>query len=185
MVGDGFKVQEAKVLLQGTENTERVRQFHDQIMVLRGAAFNGLVAFSLCLFWWIAQFRSRAWALAAPLLYFLPGVIALCNHILGRGASEPPYMEFTLIVLAVAGWYVMWPRQQKEKGGDSQPGKTSVDTQTGEKGADSLGAQKERQRILGYLLLAAFLTLTASLGWWSTQVLYDRQVIYSYKALTK
>ena len=52
---DIFQYQEAAVLLQGTDATERIRQYHDQIMVLRGAAFNSLIAFSLCLFWWSSQ----------------------------------------------------------------------------------------------------------------------------------
>jgi hypothetical protein len=32
-------------------------------------------------------------------------------------------------------------------------------------------------------MLAAFLSSTAFLGWWATQVLYDQQVFYSYQAL--
>jgi hypothetical protein len=156
--GDSFHVDEAKVLSRGTDPNVRLRQFHDQIMVLRGAAFNGMVAFSLCLFWWFTKSQSRLLRLAVPLVYFLLGGTALYHHLLERSASEPPYMEFTLLVLAFAGWYVLWPR--------------------------ALEAQKGRGRIrFGYLLLAAFLTVAASLGWWSTEVLYDQQVIYSYQAL--
>jgi hypothetical protein len=35
MVGEVFHIQEAELLLKGSDATERVRQFHDQIMVLR------------------------------------------------------------------------------------------------------------------------------------------------------
>ena len=36
-----------------------------------------------------------------------------------------------------------------------------------------------------YLVLAIFLTVAGFLGWWATQVLYDQQVIYSYRALSE
>lgn len=35
------------------------------------------------------------------------------------------------------------------------------------------------------MLLSFFLTLAVTLGWWSTEVLYTEQVIYSYQALNK
>lgn len=161
-----FRVQEGALLLQGTDQTERLRQFHDQIMVLRGASFNGLIAFSLCLFWWSAQFKSwLRWA--TPLLYFIPGLNASYHHFLDRPSTDPPYMEFTLLVLAGAGWYVLWPDAPKPKAGQEQPNSPN-------------GPGPIR---FGYLVLAAFLTVTATLGWWATQVLYDEQVIYSsYRA---
>ena len=42
---------------KGGDYTVRLRQLHDQVMVLRGAAFNGVIAFSLCLFGLGAKFR--------------------------------------------------------------------------------------------------------------------------------
>jgi hypothetical protein len=33
-----------------------------------------------------------------------------------------------------------------------------------------------------YVTLSLFLTVSVFLGWWATQVLYDQQVIYSYRA---
>jgi hypothetical protein len=161
-----FRFQEATVLLQGTDNTERLRQFHDQIVVLRGAAFDGMIVFSFCLFWWLAGFHSQLrWA--APLALSLLGINATYNHVLERPASDPPYMEFTLLALAAAGWYVLWPRAPKARGAPKQA-----------------PAQNGRGRIrFVYLILSAFLAATAFLGWWSTQVLYDQQVFYSYQAI--
>jgi hypothetical protein len=40
-VGEVFRIQEAELLMKGSDANERLRQFHDQIMVLRGAAFDG------------------------------------------------------------------------------------------------------------------------------------------------
>lgn len=161
-----FRFQEAAVLLQGTDDTQRPRQFHDQIMVLRGAAFNGMIAFALCLFWWSAEFRSRLrWA--APLLLSLLGFNALCNHLTERNAADPPYMEFTLLILAAAGCYLLWVRKPQAK-----PAPAAKDV------ANAKGVPRA-----AYLLLAVFLSFTAYLGWWATQVLYDQQIFYSYQAL--
>jgi hypothetical protein len=161
--GDVFHVHEATVLLRGTDQTERLRQFHDQIVVLRGAAFNGMIAFSCCLLWWISRFRSR-WRYAALSLYLFPGIVASVNH-LSHHIDDPPYMEFTFLVLAAAGGCLLWQRRpQKEAALQARDGRGEIR--------------------FAYLLLSLFLTVSAFLGWWATQVLYDQQVIYSYKALS-
>jgi hypothetical protein len=165
LAGNIFHVHEATVLLKGTDPTERLRQFHDQIMVLRGAAFNGMIAFSLCLFWWISKFRSW-WRWAVLSLYLFPGTVASVNHFTDH-MHEPPYMEFTFLVLAAAGWRLLWQHRPKKKGAHTEP-----------------RAQNGPGEIrFVYLLLTLFLTVSAFLGWWATQVLYDQQVIYSYQAL--
>lgn len=165
---DVFYTHEAAVLLKGTDETERIRQYHDQIIVLRGAAFNGLIAFSLYLFRWSAQVqRGLGWF--ASSFCALLGCIALSHHFSVTPLSAPPYMEFTLFALAAAGWYILWKYTPK--------------------GARVRGKLQPRTRLkpvpFGYLVLAAFITVTASLGWWATQVLYDQQVIFSYEALNQ
>jgi hypothetical protein len=162
-----FRFQEATVLLQGTDATERLRQFHDQIMVLRGAAFDGMLAFSLCLFWWSSRFRSW-FRYAVLLLYLFPGAIATWNHYRGH-PNGPPYMEFTLLTLAASGWHLLWKRRPKKQDPHERH---PVHVAPGE-------------IRFAYLLLSLFLTLSAFLAWWATQVLYDEQVIYSYQSLTE
>jgi hypothetical protein len=164
--GEVFHVHEATVLLKGTDATERIRQFHDQIVVLRGAAFNGMLAFSLCLFWWVSKSHS-AWRWTALSPYLFLGGVASVNHCLDH-AHDPPYMEFTLLVLAAAGGGLLWRRAP-----------TRIDPQAEPRSQNARGEIR-----FVYLLLAAILTFTAFLGWWATQVLYDQQVIYSYKALS-
>jgi hypothetical protein len=170
--GDVFHVHEATLLLRGSDATERLRQFHDQIMVLRGAAFNGMLVFSLCMFWWVSKFRSR-WRWAVLLFYLFPGAVAWVNHLRDH-AHDPPYMEFTFLSLAAAGGCLLWQRRPLGDEAHGEPGTQNGHTQNG---------QGEIRFIC--LFLAAFLTFTAFLGWWATQVLYDQQVIYSYKALSE
>jgi hypothetical protein len=161
-----FRFQEAMVLLQGTDPTERLRQFHDQIMVLRGAAFDGMLAFSLCLFWWSAKFQSW-WRWVVLLTYLIPGTITTWNHLRGH-PNGPPYMEFTLLSLAAAGCRLLWKYRLRK--GDATP------------------VSEEPKSLppvrFAYVALSLFLTASAFLGWWATQVLYNEQVIYSYQALS-
>jgi hypothetical protein len=164
---DFFHVEEGKLLLQGTDKNERLRQYHDERMVLRGAAFDGLVTFSLCLFWWSSERRSKL-RYAVPFVYLIPGGIALYNHLFReRSESNPPLLEFTLLVLALAGLYLVWRRRPQ---GKVSAGEAAEQNATG-------------HIRTSYLVLSLLLTVTAFLGWQATEVLYDQQVIYSsYKA---
>lgn len=160
-----FHVREAAVLFKGTDANERLYQYHNQIMVLRGATFSGLVAFSLCLFWWSTGLRSwLAWGTVA--IYFCPAMFASVEHIRDRrcGHSGPPYMEFTLFALAATGAYLLWIYG---------PRGNSVHRQA----ARACGQGRIKP---AYLVLSALLTFAAFFGWWATEVLYDQQVIYSF-----
>jgi hypothetical protein len=104
-IQDLFHIQESAVLLDGEDKTERLRQYHDQITVLRGAAFNGFVAFALCLFGCSAKYRNTVgWA--APSLFLLAAIVAFISHV-GSRQLEPPFMESTLIVLGLAGLFIL------------------------------------------------------------------------------
>lgn len=148
-----FHLQESTLLLEGEDKTERLRQLHQQIIVLRGAAFNGLVAFALCFFGWCAKHRLkvRLFLALVPLVVLLAGAYALCQHVKGRVLDNPPYMEFTLFVLGLAGSFALWKRAQRNYG-------------------------------VG-LVLSLLLAPMAWFAWWWTEVLYDEQVIYSFYAL--
>lgn len=178
---DVFGFEEAAVLLKGEDATLRLRQLHDQVMVLRGAAFNGVIVFALCIFAWAAALRREpkaTWMLyvlqATPALCILAGLVALYHHVGERAPSDPPYMEFTLLLLGAIGAKLAWGRswlQQSERT-LSAPAVTHVG-----KAAKSCWRKQEWSQIA---LLSLILTAAAFLGWWATQVVYAQQVIYSY-----
>jgi hypothetical protein len=149
-----FRLQEAALLLNGQDRTERLRQLHDQIGVLRGAAFDGILAVVLCLFcWWARLGKKVRWLLGlVPLLFLVLGLHSLYAHFQQSGINEAPFMESTVILLGAAGLRGLYK-------GESRP---------------SYGH--------GLFLLLLLFFVVAYLGWWRTEVLYSRQVIYSFYA---
>jgi hypothetical protein len=158
-----FYLQESAIQLNGEDKTERVRQLHDQVFVLRGAAFNGLLAFVLCLFAWGAGLRSKLrWVI--PMGVLIPAFIAVYHHLGERPIVDPPFMEFTLLGLGASGVYLLWKGPRLVKVGDEE--KEFV----------------PRKFRAGLLVLSLFLTVAAFLAWWSTEALYCQEVIATYYA---
>jgi hypothetical protein len=175
---DLFGLQENQLLLKGEDDTLRLRQLHDQVMVLRGAAFNGLIAFSLCLFALGAKIRRAGanpwlrWSLVpVPVVYVIVAGFAILNHFKERSPSEPPYMEFTLAFLGVAGAWLIWKRPQELSEGAQRRHILAN---------DSNGTYWRKERWGLWSGLAFLLMFAAALGWWSTETFYTQQVIYSY-----
>lgn len=164
LVQEVFRLQDSVLLLEGVDKIDRLKQYFDQINVLRGAAFNGFILFSLALFGVIGQLKKR-WAIHRALepLFFLPalaGIIyalkSLWNHWLVNANSrysDPPLAEIVVFLLAVIGLLVAWkPEGQK-------PGK-----------------ELPYARIC---CIALVLIVVSIGGWWWTEVTYDLQVIHS------
>ena len=88
-------------------------------------------------------------------------------------------MEFTLLLLAAAGAWLLWRKPKPRINGTA--GTTTSQPSW----------QKRRPSQIGWLdahwpplvVVSAILTAAAILGWWSTEVLYAEQVIYSYDSL--
>jgi hypothetical protein len=158
-----FYLQESAIQLNGEDKTERVRQLHDQVFVLRGAAFNGMVAFTLCLFAWGTEWGSKLrWIL--PVAVLVPTSIALYHHLGERPIADPPFMEFTLLLLTASGAYLLWKGPRLEKDEDEEK-------------------RFARRKIrLGLVMLSLVLAFAAFLAWWSTETLYCQLVIDTYYA---
>jgi hypothetical protein len=180
-VADIFGLQENALMDKGGDFTVRLRQLHDQVMVLRGAAFNGVIGLLLCLFALGAALRREklgSWLslvlVPVPVVLFAVALIATVNHFEEHLPADPPYMEFTLLLLALVGAWLVWKRplpqtqdQARAKEADSAP-------KTGTK------CSWKKEQWAGLVVLSAVLTAAAFLGWWSTEVLYGKQVVYSY-----
>jgi len=163
-----FSVQEAALLLAGEDKVSRLRLIHQQIMVLRGAAFDGLITWILCVLGWNATQRwglwqYRAWRYLLPVAVMFYAFYAFGNHfaLLGQGPKpppfqltldDPPFTEITLLLLGVGGCYVVFKEVR-----------TSWPRGTG--------------------WVSFLFTVLAYSGWYWTEILYDRMVIYSFYAV--
>lgn len=180
---DIFGLQENALMVQGGDYTTRLRELHEEVMVLRGAAFNGVITIFLCLFAWgsaLGREKPGSWVRRAimlvPVLCLVAAVSALGNHFEGYSfPADPPLIEFTLLLLAGGGTWLVWRRPLWHSA-----------HQTAAKHADS-GKKEEEARPSwqndhwGRLVaLSIVLTAAVFLGWWSTEVFYAQQVIYSY-----
>jgi hypothetical protein len=181
IVADIFGLQENALMDKGGDYTVRLRQLHDQVMVLRGAAFNGVIGFSLCLFAFGAALRREkpgSWLgltlVPVPALVFGVALKATFNHFAEHLPSDPPYMEFTLLLLALAGGWLVWRRPSPQTPDQARAKEAGTGRNTGTK------CDWQKEHWAGLVVLSAILAVAAVLGWWSTEVLYGEQVIYSY-----
>jgi hypothetical protein len=201
---DMVGLQETALMVKGGDYTLRLRQLHDQIMVLRGAAFNGFIGFSLCLFACGAKLKSsqekrsrwQNWVLVpVPAIYLVVALIATFHHFGGREpSSDAPYMEFTLLLLALAGAWLIWKPASwlgqvgaKQAAGGAavnlaaaNPAPTGVTPKNVTPGNPAAQCEWRIEHWMRLAALSAVLTTAAFLGWWSTETLYGEQVIYSY-----
>ena len=178
-----FSLQESKLLLVGEEKLGRLREFHDQIVILRGAALNGLVLGALSCFGLCALYRSRlpagkqrnllvCMSYAPAAAFILLGTVEVFQHS-GRqvelvhalaglkavsnpyeGHLDPPLAEALLILLGIGGLFMR--------------------------------LKEDSPRLFRNLcMMATVLTLIAYGSWWWTEVLYDQQVIHSVPTTTQ
>ena len=160
-----FRLEEAKLLLQGDDRTTRLRELHDQTVILRGATLNGMLLATLCLFGFCASFRrgsSREWwsfALmrTAALTLVLYGGHCVYRHVLQFDGDpdpfrDPPLAEMVMVLVGIAG---LFARAQVES----------------------------RWKYAQGIALSLALTVVAYGAWWWTEVMYNQGVIHAYPTL--
>jgi hypothetical protein len=158
-----FSLQEGELLLQGEDKVDRLKQYYDQITVLRGATFNGFILFLVCAFgscgnlrgYWQDRRLLKDLTIVPAALLTVYGGIQLWFHLQFRiqdHYSDPPLAEFVLILLGVFGLFV------------------------------TLKAEK-MPSYFRTCLVAAVVTVTCFGGWWWTEVMYDLQVVHSQPEL--
>jgi hypothetical protein len=158
-----FRFQEGKLLLAGGEKNARLKEFHDQIVVLRGAAMNGIILLFLCTFGFCAELRrGLPWRNPWRVLSYAPaaaaviyGCVSIMKHfgkVVSYSYSDPPLAELVLVLDGTVGLLVASHEQNSR-----------------------------------FYRNACWLSLIFSViaygGWWWTEVIYDQQVIHSFHSL--
>jgi hypothetical protein len=165
LVQEMFSLQESELLLYGQDKVDRLKQYYDQVNILRGAALNGMVLFVLCVFGisgnWSVRFSGR------PLLQFLTlspavivawyGAFSLVRHWKRNDVhthySDPPLAELLILLLGLTGLVFV------------------------------IFKAKTARFYLPTCLVAAAFAVVSYGGWWWTEVMYDLQVIHSVPVL--
>lgn len=175
-----FKLQESTVLLTGEDKTSQLRHMHQQLMVLRGAAFNGLIACVFLAFGWNGEKKWGRWRLILPLCLLFYFCYALVWNHWGKhdqskvfhfwqylSANDPPFMELAGLGLAIAGCYLA----------------IRDPSRPANKPLHDSGSEPALLSGLSYgsgFIVAALLTAVSYGGWYWTEILYDQMVIDSY-----
>jgi hypothetical protein len=149
-----FHLQEGALLLDGEDKVSRLRYLRQQIVVLRGAAFNGMITCLLCLFGWCATYGpwTRRVLAVLPIAVATYAVYILILHSTHMAFDDPPSMEISLLAIGMIGCcLLLWKEVQP------------------------------RPYLAGFFL-AALLAGIAYSGWWRTEILYDRLVINVFYA---
>jgi hypothetical protein len=169
-VSEMFRLQEGLLLLEGQDKVNRLKEYFDQITVLRGATFNGFVLCAICAFGICGNLKLRlAGHSGLRVVTYLPPILVVLFgawsfyghlrtwHILSSPAdrfySHPPLTEFVFMLLGALGILIVYT-------------------------ADKIRPYART------CILAAVITLISFGGWWWTEIMYDLQVIHSRPALT-
>jgi hypothetical protein len=151
-------------LLQGDDKTTRLRELHDQSVILRGATLNGMVLSALCFFGFCASFRRGPdnWrnfgsTRAAAVALTLYGLYCVYRHFQGMGGDpdsfrDPPLVEGLMVLVGIAG---LLARSQVES----------------------------RWKYAHACGLSLALAIMAYRAWWWTEVMYNQGVIHAYPTL--
>jgi hypothetical protein len=92
----------------------------------------------------------------------LVALLALKHHFHARYLTQPPYMEFVLLLIGATGALLLWRRINGD--GPNEP-------------------RLPAGRWAALTGLSAVLVVAAVLGWWGTEVVYAQEVIYHYDAI--
>jgi hypothetical protein len=161
---DLFVIQEQLILREGTNQIDRINRLREQVIVLRGAVFNGLVLVVLCCYGCFSRPYNQPLAaisqdgvtlgrtiltvgLASTLIWIAwhYGKIDLFR----RDMDDPPIMELGLLLLGLVGVRTAW------------------------KGV-------VQRSYLPALVLSSLMVVLAYGAWWWTEYLYTKDVVAAF-----
>jgi hypothetical protein len=156
-----FQVEESTALNQSLDRTERLRQLHERIVVLRGAVSSGFVLFLICLFAFFARESGQKAQWTRTVCGILLGLVfaafALLNgyrDLTHGNIFDIPVLESLLAAITIFGVFLVW------------------------RGLETRQFQKKR-----YLLGAIFFAGLSYGGWMWSEIIYDQEVISSFAVL--
>lgn len=181
-------------MLEGADKVARLKEYYDQIAVLRGAAFSGFLLFALSAFGLLGSWRLR-WAGKrwASILLLVPACLVVLfafesswhhwSHILDKVNNDKAEYQ-----AATDGGT---PVTDDSRAAAETLGRLYVDPPLAEFVVLLIGivgfvATLRAEQGTSYLRIctvAAVLTLISFGGWWWTEVMYDREVIHSQPIL--
>jgi hypothetical protein len=210
-VQEMFRLQEGELLLNGQDKVDRLRQYYDQIAVLRGAALNGVVLFTVSLFGFFGNLRERAskQRIKKILTFFPAGILVIYAGYslysysqrweLGAETFEPVFPPFELIQAETP---CIESSQTEMRCVDAPPAKNRQLHRTRAEyfyvhpplaefvllvlGLVGFFVTLKARRASFYLptaLIAAVLTSISFGAWWWTEVMYDLHVVDSVPEL--
>jgi hypothetical protein len=156
-----FQLEESKILNQGTDKAEQLRQLHERIVVLRGAVFCGFVLFLICMFafftrvyghpaYWMRTVCGTLLALCFAVFAVLNG----CQDLKKQNIFDIPVLEGLLATIIIFGGILV------------------------ARGVKTHPFLKKR-----YLFAVILFASLAYAGWMSSEIAYDQQVISSSAVL--
>jgi hypothetical protein len=198
VVAEFFRIQESRLLLAGEDKIARLREYHDQIVILRGSALNFTVLLVLSAFGICACYRANHPGLITRTISYIPavvllgyGVFSLCLHVSeyssGKQSSEVKH-----------GLDVKRSSEDKPDSGNKQDSEIGTRTDVtslyrdpplaelvlillGITGlAPCMRTGEKNARLFRNLWFVGLVLSVISYGaWWWTEVVYDEQVIHS------
>jgi len=158
-----FQQQETAVLNQISDKTERLRQLHERIVVLRGAVFSLFVLFLISVSAYFARIQGDQahWgkSIIGGVLGLTFAILAILNawqDFKNRNVFDIPVLEFVLLVIIIFGFILVIK-----------------------------GIKTPIFRAKRYMFIAIFFTGLTYGGWMWSEILYDQQVISSFSVLPK
>jgi len=172
-----FRLQEGEMLLLGEDKVERLKQYYDQITVLRGAALNSLVLLVICIMGCCANLRVRAGAnLKKTFLAYLPAAALFCFGIYELGGH---YRHIHAAAMRLHHSDLISWSQTMDALYDDPPLAELVLILLGAVGLLVILKAKKTTAYLRTAVVAAIVTTVCLGSWWWTEIMYDLQVVHS------
>jgi hypothetical protein len=158
-----FQLREATVMSQSSEKTERIRQLHERIVVLRGAVFHGYVLLLIGLFGLVAPLQGEPYSQRRKRLGTLLAVVltifAIFNgleDLLRPNIYDMPILEALVGAITIFGGFLV------------------------HNGVKSRSILSWR-----FLIVVGFFAALCYGGWMWSEIIYDQQVINSSAVLER